>query len=126
MIFARQRRAAAAAQDPEEPLQDAEVGITLGLEVHLAVVQGDLAAHLELRAFAGESQAGDVEQVAVERELDRSVVLQRVVEQLEVETFDARVDDEMIDVRRARRRPGRCRPATAVVNGDSRGSKKRR
>ena len=49
-----------------------------------------------------------------------------VVEQLQVELLDPRADHAGDRHRRARRRRGRCRSATAVVNGDSRGSKKRR
>ena len=103
------RRRAAAAQVAVEALQDAEVGVAGGLHRQLVAIEGDLAFELELGALAGQRQLADLEDVLVERELDRPLVVEAVVEQLQVQALDVRVDDQVIDVRRARRRRGWCR-----------------
>ena len=62
--------------------------------------------------------------VLIERQLDRPARCAAVVEQLQVELLDAGVDDEVIDVGELADDADRA-AAIAVVNGDSRGSKKR-
>ena len=89
---------AAAAQIAEEPLQDAEVRVARRLHVDRLVLQAQPAVELQLRALAGEPEPADLEDVLIERQLDRAVVAHAIVEELEVELLDARVDDELIHV----------------------------
>ena len=82
----------------EERLQDAEVGVARRLHVERLVLQPEPAVELQLRPLAGEAEPADVEDVLVERQLDRAVVAHAIVEQLEVELLDFRVDDELVGV----------------------------
>ena len=79
---------AAAAQRAEEPLQDAEVRVARRLHVERLVLQPEPAVELQLRALAGEAEPADLEDVLIERQLDRAVVAHAIVEQLEVELLD--------------------------------------
>ena len=88
------------------------------------VVQADAAGDAELGAVAAKFEAADLGDMAVQVDFDGAVVLQLVVEERQVEIFDARLDDQLVDVGQlagTRTVP----PATALVNGESRGSKKR-
>ena len=109
LTCAEQRRRAAAAHVAEEPLEDAEVRLAGRFDRDDAVVQLHLPAHLQLGAVAGDAQPADLEHVPVERQLDRPVVGERVVEQLEVQLFDARADQQAIDVGELADRHARCR-----------------
>ena len=93
------RGGAAAAEIAVEALQDAEVGISGCLHRDLVAIERDLSLSLQLGAFAREPELVDLEDVLVQREIDRALVLQSVVEQLQVEALDVRFDDEVIDVR---------------------------
>ena len=114
---------AGAADVPEKALEEAEVRVARRAQRDLAVVQPDLAANVELGALACEAQTADADGVAIERELDRSVVADGIVEKLQIQRVHRRVDEKMVDVgelpgdtdRTARRR--RSCTARAVERG---------
>ena len=89
---------AGAADIPEKALEQAEVRVARRAQRDLAVVQPDLAANVELGALACEAQTADTDGVAIERELDRSVVANGIVEKLQIEGVHRRVDEKMVDV----------------------------
>ena len=82
-----QRRVSSTAQVAEESLQNPEVGISLGFERHGVVVQRHLAADFQQGTVSDKPQPRNVEPVPIECQLDRTIVLQGVVEQLEVEAL---------------------------------------
>ena len=96
--LSEQRGGAAAPHVSEEALEDAEVGFAGRFDRDDGGVEVNLTAHLELGAVAGDPQPADVEHVPVQRQLDRPVVGQGVVEQLEAELFDGRAHGQPIDV----------------------------
>ncbi len=74
------------------------------------VAQADGARQTRSRVSSPTScSSSTLHAVLIEREADRRGVLQRVVEQPHVERVDGAVDEQMIDVRRARRRRGSSR-----------------
>ena len=89
---------ATAAQRAEEPLQDAKVRVARRLHVDRLVLEPEPAVELQLRALAGEAEPADLENVLIEHQLDRAVVAHAIVEQLEVELLDLRVDDQLVGV----------------------------
>ena len=97
-IWAFSCRRSAAAQIAEEALQDAEVRVARRLHVDRLVLEAQPAVELQLRSLAREPEPADLEDVLIERQLDRTVVAHAIVEELQVELLDARVDDELIQV----------------------------
>ena len=113
----RQPGSARAADVAIEALQDPEVRIPRRLDGNRRVVEVDVAVEVELRALAEQPQPHDVEDVLVERQLDRPVfagrrllVAHAVVEELEVDLLDACVDDQVIDVGELPDHAAPCRP----------------
>ncbi len=93
-----ERGGPAAAQVPEKSLEDPEVRVARCLDVDRLVLGAETAVELQLRSLAGEPEPADLEHVLIERQLDRSVVVDPVVEELEIELLDPRLDDELIGV----------------------------
>ena len=62
-------------------------------------MQANLSAELQRRAFAGETESLDIDAVLVQCHLDGTVVVRRVVEQLQLELLDVRLHEQVIDVR---------------------------
>ena len=115
---------AAAAKIAEESLQDAEVRVARGLDVNRLVLQAEPAVERELRSLTRETEAADLEDVPIERQLDRPIVLHAIVEQFKVELLDIGDDRELVLIGELADDAHRA-AAIAVVNGDSRGTKNR-
>ena len=98
-----ERRGARAADRAVERLQDPEVRVAGRVERDPLLVQVDRAAEVELRLIAGELEAARLDDVLVQRELDRPVVRGGIVEQLELQPVDRRLDHEVVDVAAAER-----------------------
>ena len=91
-------RGPGAANVPEEPLQDSEVGIPLGRHVDRPRLEADSTGDLERGALPFQLQLLDPHDVAIERQLDRTAVAQRIVEQFQIELLDAGIHEEVIHV----------------------------
>ena len=90
--------AARSAHVAEESLQDAEVGVAGRLKLNALVAQADFAEHAQLGVFADQLEILNLDRPPIERQVNRAVVAQRVVEQPHVERVDGRVDEQVIDV----------------------------
>ena len=119
-----ERRGPGAANVPEEPLQDAEVGIPLGRYVDRLRREADVPVTSSAVPSPSSFNWSISRDVAIERQLDRTAVAQRIVEQFQVELLDAGIDEEVV-MSASSPLTRTVPPATALVNGDSRGSKKR-
>ncbi len=93
-----ERGGPAAAQVAEEALEDAEVRVARCLDVDRLVLDAETAVELQLRSLAREPEPANLQHVLIERQLDRSVVVDPVVEELEIELLDPGLDDELIGV----------------------------
>ena len=92
-----------------EKLKDAQIRVAGSVERDPVVVQVDGAGQFERGPFTGEAEALDLDDVPIEREIDRAVVGGRVIEELELRV--SRRWPRPADGRRrpARRRRGWCR-----------------
>ena len=107
-----------------EPLQDAEVRVARRLQRDPAIAQAHASAEPQARVLAHQLQVLHVHVELVERDPDGRRVLQRVVEQPQVDRVHRGVRQQVVEVRQFPDDANRPL-ATAVVNGESRGSNSR-
>ena len=91
-----ERGTPAAAKIAEESLQDAEVRVARGLDVYRLIFQSEPAVERELRSLTRETEAADLEDAPIERQLNGPIVLHAIVEQFEVELLDIGDDRELV------------------------------
>ena len=93
-----ERGAARTANTRNEPLEDAEAGITGGAQVNALVVQIGDARNVEPRLVADEPHLRHPYRVPVECNLDRRRVAKAIIEQAQIEAIDDGLDHEFVDV----------------------------
>ena len=94
----RQRRAPRSAHVPEEALQDAEVGVARGAHGDALSSEVDRPSDGQARVLPHQLQILDPHDVLIERQLQRTGIAQRQVEQTDVDTIDRRFDEQVIQI----------------------------